>query len=476
LGIVPKFELPLEKAMRLESPFVKTGYFWLPESEERKIPGTLTISDGGNIELEVVGLFDDSVEALNDNDDLGRIIGHVEKDGMVTLDNCFYTKKNFSFGGISKSKLCVSRVLSGKAYKKDEPFTFNSISFSVDCFDEWVRVSGIQVDTDWEKRTATIAYEPPSDIEYTLDNGMQLSICFAYSLPGSPTTTEAKISQRAYFKLTSEKLRPLSDFTDIAFKLTNLMCFAIDTTVTLKNLTAHSSEIQRQSGNGKSYPVPINIYYPSIPFSEQVPNKSWHQMLFGYGLIKSNAEEVFNNWINAYDVISPALSLYFSTKIGAQKYLDGKFLALVQGLETYHRRTSDEKLMEPSEFESLVSTVVEHCPEQHVEWLKGRLMHGNEINLGKRLKHIIEPFKEKLGNSTDRNKLLRKLIDTRNYLTHYDAALETRAANGQELWVLCLKMEVIFQLHFLKVIGFSDEEIDSVVENCHPLKQKINKI
>jgi len=462
--------------MRLEEPYVKTGYFWLPEREDRKIPGTLTISDGGNIELEVVGLFDDSIESLNGEDDLSRIIGHIETDGLVTLDSCFYTKKNISFGGISKSKVCVNRVLSGVAYEKDEPFTFNSLSFSVDCFDEWIGVSGIQVDRDWDNRKATITYEPPSDISYCLDNGMQLEICFAYTFPGSASTTEAKITQRAYFKLTSEKLKSLSDFTEVAFKLTNLMCFAIDATVTLKNVTAKSSEIQREVGKGKYHPVPINVYYPSIPFSEQVPSKSWHQMLFGYGQIKSNAQEVFNNWINAYDVISPALSLYFSTKIGAQKYLDGKFLALAQGLETYHRRTSDEKLMEPNEFEYLISTVAENCPEEHLEWLNGRLMHGNEINLGKRLKRIIEPFKGRLGNSTERSKLLRKIVDTRNYLTHYDVALKARAAQGRDLWVLCLKMEVIFQLHFLKVIGFSNKEIDSVVENCYPLKQKINEI
>lgn len=462
--------------MRLEEAYVKTGYFWLPEKEDIKIPGTLTISDGGNIELEVVGLFDDSIESLNSEDDLSRIVGHIEKDGLVTLDSCFYTKKNISFGGISKSKVCVNRVLSGVAYEKDEPFTFNSLSFSVDCFDEWVGISGIKVDRDWENKRATINYEPPLNIAYRLDNGMHLEICFAYTFPGFPTTTEAKITQRAYFKLTSEKLSPLSDFTEVAYKLTSLMCFAIDATVTLKNLIAKSSEIQIEVGEGKSYPASISIYYPSIPFSEKVPKKSWHQMLFGYGQIKSNAQSVFNNWINAYDVIAPALSLYFSTKIGAQKYLDGKFLALAQGLETYHRRTSDEKLLGSSEFESLVSTLVENCPKQYLEWLNGRLMHGNEINLGKRLKRIIEPFKGRLGSSKQRTKLLRKVVDTRNYLTHYDEDLKSSAAQGRDLWVLCQKMEVILQLHFLKVIGFSDEEIGSVVENCYPLKQKLNEI
>lgn len=53
--------------MRIEEEYIKTGYFWLPERNEHKIPGILTIKDGGDIELEVVGLFDESIKALNDS-------------------------------------------------------------------------------------------------------------------------------------------------------------------------------------------------------------------------------------------------------------------------------------------------------------------------------------------------------------------------------------------------------------------------
>lgn len=277
-------------------------------------------------------------------------------------------------------------------------------------------------------------------------------------------------------KLESPELRSLNDFTEIAYKLTNLMCFAIDDTVTLKDLSATSTEIQRDGGNGDNYPVPVRIYYHSIPFTEKIPNKNWHQMLFNYRAIKDNAQHVFNNWLRAYETMAPALSLYFSTKNDAQKYIDGKFLALAQGLETYHRRTSDEKLMSSEEFESLLSTIRENCPEQSLDWLNRRLVYGNEISLSKRLKRIIEPFKDKLGSSKERSKLLRKIVDTRNYLTHYNEDLEDNSADGVELFILCQKMEIIFQLHFLKVLGFDNKDIDSVIENCYPLKQKIERV
>ena len=69
--------------MRIKEEYRKSGYFWLPDHPDKKIPGTLTISDGGEIELEVVGLFDESTKALTNEEELSRIVGHVEKDGQL---------------------------------------------------------------------------------------------------------------------------------------------------------------------------------------------------------------------------------------------------------------------------------------------------------------------------------------------------------------------------------------------------------
>lgn len=460
--------------MRIENEYNKTGYFWLPGGEDKKVPGVLSIEDGGRIELETLGLLEDSPNDKGDDDIIERIIGFVEKDGLVTLDNCFYITKSLSFGDISKSKILVNRAFTGIACDKNEALNFNTFSFEVDCLDEWVGISGIRVEHDWENKTAVINYDPPKKINIILDNGMSLEICFAYTLPGFPNLKEAKFTQRAFFRLVSKELRDLNEFTTVAYKINNLMCFAMDEVVVIKNVSATSEKMQRSGGNNKEYPIKIKIYYQSNMYSEKLPNRNLHNILFNYNMIKDNFQQVFNSWINAYEYLSPAFSLYFSTKIGAQKYLDGKFLALAQGLETYHRRTSDEKIMDPEAFEKLVSSIIDYCPEENIEWLRGRLMHGNEINLGKRLKSIIEPFKEHLGSSRERNKLLRKIVDTRNYLTHYSNDLEDESAKGRDLWVICMKMEAIFVLHFLNVVGFTQEEIKKVINNCYPMQQKLN--
>jgi ApeA N-terminal domain 1 len=466
--------------LRIKEEFKKSGYFWLPSVPERKIPGTLVITDGGNIELEVVGLFDESIEGLNrsptDRDELKRIVGDIEKHGLVTLEDCFYKNKIISFGGISKSSIYVEMAFLGVAYDDKEIVLFNTFQFSVEGIDDWVGISGIEVEYQCEWRAASITYTPPEEISLNLNNGMKLLITFSSTFPGSSKTTEAKITQKTYFKLASEKERPLNDFISAAYKITTLLCFAIDNTVCIERILATSDAICQDISGGKTMPVFISLYYGSLPYTKTEPKIDIHRMLFKFEQIQVDAERIVNNWFDAYDEINSALNLYFSTKTGAHKYLDSKFLALAQGLETYHRRTSSEKLMDESVFNELVENLIKQCPKEYQEWLSGRLKHGNEVNFGRRIKSIMEPFKRFLGTSDERKKLIRSIVDTRNYLTHYDESLESVAASDRDLWLLCLKMEAIFQLHLLQLLGFTQAEVNSVYGSSSELRRKLEEI
>jgi ApeA N-terminal domain 1 len=303
---------------------------------------------------------------------------------------------------------------------------------------------------------------------------MILLITFTWSLPGPQKTTEAKITQKTYFELSSKRERSIEDYKLIAYKITTFIGFAIDKTVCLGQVSATTNSISQPYIKGETLPIRIFVVYPSQPYTKEAPIIDSYYMLFNYGQIQKDAERLINNWIDAYDEIAPALNLYFSTKIGAQRYVDGKFLALVQALETYHRRTSDEKLMAEETFKELVKTIVDQCPEDNKNWLEGRLKHGNELSLSQRIKAIIKPFKDKIGTSKEREKLINKITETRHYLTHYDKNSESKVStDGKDLYVLCLKLEVIFQLHLLQILGFEKDEINSIAINSQQIQHKI---
>lgn len=452
----------------------KAGFFWVQSAPEKKLPGTLRISDGGNILLEVLGNFDADVTNFQTSMEVDYILGHIEDNKLVTLEKCFYKNKQLALPGfISKSTLYVNKLLIGAHFFSADQIVFNTLRFSVEGLDEWLGTSGIKVDRQFQSKSASITYAPPEDIKFNITNGFKLAFVFRWTLPGFPTIREAKITQKAYIELSSDSPKPLNDFTYIAHQITNLLCFAMDTTVTVDSATATAQDLKIKIDKDKEIPAPIDIYYPSIPFSKTPPKVNLHSMLFRYSDVSSNISDIFNHWFNAYEIINPFFNLYFSVKTEEHKYLNTTFLSLVQGLETYHRRTSNETVMDEDVFNELLCFMLINCPEEHRDWLKGRLTHGNEINLGRRLKRIIDPFQNLIGNSSYRRKLIRIIVDTRNYFTHYSEDNKDNAASGRDLWKLCLVMESIFQLIFLKTLDFTEDQISSAISNCQNLSYKL---
>lgn len=97
--------------MRIKEEFKKSGYFWLPSVPDRKVPGILSISDGGSIDLEIIELLDHKTERLFNNS-LKRIVGYIEEDEFVTLDDCGYKGGTLAGIGLSKSAFRVTSSLS----------------------------------------------------------------------------------------------------------------------------------------------------------------------------------------------------------------------------------------------------------------------------------------------------------------------------------------------------------------------------
>ncbi len=457
--------------MRLEKTLEIKGYFWTPENLSKKLPGILTIKNGGKIELETVGLFYEGAEFFDVHKNPDRILGHLEDGQSVTLDNCLYISRNFSFGGISKSKIHVSKGYIGATFGEHADIEFNKISFSTDLMDEWIGISGIKIDNDFDSKSSHINYNLPKSISIKLSEELTLEICFSYRPPNLQKINEAQIYQKAFFTLKSRKPTPLTRLSKVIHKLVNFLCFATDTIVSIKELTGITENILINSK-----PANINIFYESIPFTERIPEQKHNNMLFKYSDIQESPEIYINGWLNTYEYLESSIDVYFATQFGAHKYLDGKFLSLAQALETLQRRTSNEKAMNDAEFDNIVSTLIDACPIKHREWLAGKMNFANEITLSQRVKKLIEPFKNKLGNNKRREKLIRKIVDTRNYLTHYNENLKNKSANGEELWEVFQIMEAILQLHFLSRIGFCTQQIDKIIENSEPLKHKLNNL
>ena len=460
--------------MKIKEEIKKLGDFWLPATPERKVPGMLSISNERGIELEIFQALEGNMESLLNRNmpSFDRVVGHVEEYGYVTLDGCQYTRKSHDLGQDVKAHgiLRIDRVFTRVKYNENETPCFNTFTFSIEGIDEWVSVDGIMIGPGPEEETAVLLYKPSVSIPLGIVNGMQLEIVVYINRAGSLFPREERITQRVYFKLVSGNDRELDEFLSIARKITNLLCFAINETVSLDSISVTSSNLLHGVGKN-SGPVHVNIYNSSGVYPKNTAKTNWPDMLFGFSDMQNDAGGMINKWIDGYEDYKNAFDLYFLAQLRSQPSHTTKFLSLAQGLEVYHRKQCRDKYMETKEFKKIVKTLTKGFPEKHRKWFQMRLQHANELTLRDRIERLIEPFDKFVGGERE-PQLVNLIVDTRNYLTHYTPRLEPKAAKGDDLYVLCLKMELVFELHFLELMGFSPRKIGSIVANCRKLQIK----
>ena len=457
--------LGLEKSkVKIKEEIKKSGEFWLPTIPDRKVQGTLSISPSGDIELEILKSLEPNIEAFSRNmDGFNRVVGDVQEYGYVTLDGCQYKTKTRSLSVgqdllNAHSVLWVNRVFTGVAYAENEVPRFNTFVFSIEGLDEWVAMDAINY--EHKEEIKIVAYKPTHSISFNLANGMQLEIISSVVHNTSLSPREEKITRETYFKLVSKKDQELNEFISIVQKLTHLLRFATNETVSLDSMSAISDSHVENAG-GVIMPIEINIYSQSGFYLKNPPQVHWTDMLFRFSDIHSNAERVINKWIESYKQYEDAFNLYFLAQLKLQPSNTTKFLTLAQCLEVYHRKTYDDKYMEDDEFRKLRKGLIKQVPKSDRNWFGQRLKFAHELTLKDRIRKIVEPYEGFIGEENV-SQLIDYIVDSRHYYTHYNPDLELKAAKGQNLYILCLKMEMLFELCFLELMGFGEEKINSI--------------
>ena len=68
-----------------------------------------------------------------------------------------------------------------------------------------------------------------------------------------------------------------------------------------------------------------------------------------------------------------------------------------------------------------------------------------------------------ITNTEQRNSFVKKIVKTRNYLTHYPSDLEGGSATGEELYTLTAKLQLVLEIFLLRELGFSLELIQKII-------------
>jgi len=459
--------------LKLDAPQVLEGQFWLPEHPE-KVSGRLRISEVGKCSLELLDLFGGETAIFRDTPhDLTTIHGIVQG-GTVTLYDCFYLNRNYGFGTAAVSKLHVGNVFRGAHLPPEDHVRVVRLEAVIAGLDEWLQISGIEsgyeLDTEHKVKSAFIRYVPPPNIELALP-GLQVTFEFAWTAPGGNAQTEAKITHQARLNVIAAIESSFDDISQQLARLVNFLSFAADQTLTIDALYAYSTLATVGTGQERK-PIRLQVFYESSTPQRTVTAKR-DTMLFTYPDVTDRLERMLTIWMTHHEALSPAFNLYFAVQAGRHTFLESAFLSIAQGLETLHDRTSDEAVEPASVFGAKVKRILATCPEADRGWLTEQLAYANKPSLRARLRCMLKPFASRFGNAKVRKALIDKVVDTQNYLTHYDPDLATRSAQGRELLPLTFKLQALFQLHLLLLVEIDSPRIDSLIASNRKLRYQM---
>lgn len=216
--------------------------------------------------------------------------------------------------------------------------------------------------------------------------------------------------------------------------------------------------------NGKVVYPPIQIICPHIMRRKPRSQILREHMLFKFSDIRRRFQGIMRKWFEGFEDLRPVYDLYFGTLYNPQMYLQHKFLSLVQAIESYHRRRAARQYeLPPSKHKAIEMAIENACPPRHRNWLERKLTHSNELSLPQRLHFLLSKYDFlKIGN---KDSFVNKVVDTRNYLAHYDKRMQKRAATIEEMAQLCQKLRSLLEVVMLGELGFDQPKIRELMEH-----------
>lgn len=446
--------------------FEYKGIWWLPDKPEKRVSGTLTFTPNKGANLDLMGSFKD-IKNKNRSEILEpEIILGVSSDGKyITLYKCLETNSTTSFPGFqTSSRFLANLVFVGVHFQKSEDISFKSISVHYLHLDEWVKIYGFVIKS-WGKKGVIIKYKLPEPFQVEISDELKISINFRRKVSSrSFSQEEVTIKQNTEIKVETSEEKPFEDFREIIYHIQNLLTLGITEPVYPLSITG----LTEVNVENEAYYLPVKIFYQLLDIPKGHKTLTSNDMLFTFEDISNRFEPLLKNWFEKKDFLESVYNLYFGTLYNPHMYLEDQFLSLIQAIESFHRRVYGGKYLPDEKYDKVYEVLVNGIPEDVESELKDRLMeylkYGNEFSLRKRLKEIFDKYKEILDKFIENKKdFIEKVVNTRNYFTHYDKELKEHTAHGEDLCRLNQKLRMCLETCLLAEIGFTSEEIKTFI-------------
>src|SRR5688500_3003699 len=130
----------------MQNPIELKGYWWLPDSAQNKLPGTLTFSQEDGAFLELIGVFSTERNAQIEQPTI--ILGVTQQGKPITLYKCFYNQWTYPLIGLGGARYRVHIIFEDVHFDSEEKIRFHQLCGRYTDLDAWVDIYGFTIERD----------------------------------------------------------------------------------------------------------------------------------------------------------------------------------------------------------------------------------------------------------------------------------------------------------------------------------------
>jgi hypothetical protein len=316
-----------------------------------------------------------------------------------------------------------------------------------------------------------VQYIPPQAIKIPVP-AISGEIYFGPNQETSMQNYEASVKFTASVEICLEAPQPLTWLIEQLQHVQDLLAILVGKPV--RKLNVFSPSVQ--DSNTKNIEPKIYIFH-AVPPPDDIKPIHASKMILSAQDLGSSIQSVFAAWFasETRELWEALRDVYFGVHYNTIRVPRFQFLALMQVIESYHRRKyPDQNYQTRKEYEKYRKQLVDAIPDEfdpaHRASLKNRIKYGYQYSLRKRLELLLENLGSELRKVIGIEDIVGEIVESRNYFTHYDPDDETVVFTHNELKQVNSRLAaLIVALILSKELSISEEIIVNALNRLRDL-------
>ena len=311
--------------------FEYRGYWWLPDTPDNRVPGTLVFDPEEGTNLDLLGSLR-GLEGVSAPLDPELILGTSSDGRSITLKECSRDTGTLSIGaGFSTSSFSADMVIVGEHFERPEDVGFERLIIEYLHLDAWADTTGFEIELidDPDTHPVTVRHRIPEPVTARVGDDYEVALFFGGNRKWTARPlTEVTLTQPAELAVRFSEKQPLQDLLDITYDIQHFLSLGTRGSV-------HPVAVWGATGRvGEA--VRVEVHYRPLGMAASAQERPGrHRMLFSLRDLPEGFGPAIERWLERSEVLGPVYRLYLGTVYNPQAFLEQRFLSLVQALEVY---------------------------------------------------------------------------------------------------------------------------------------------